>query len=60
VAEPPAPAKIGVRSILADGSVRLVMVITFTIMLGFGIIAPILPLYARSFGVSFGAAGLLI
>jgi MFS family permease len=60
VAEPPAPAKIGVRSILADRSVRLVMVITFTIMLGFGIIAPILPLYARSFGVSFGAAGLLI
>ena len=60
MAEPSAPAKIGVRSILADRSVRLVMVITFTIMLGFGIIAPILPLYARSFGVSFGAAGLLI
>src|SRR5439155_26241291 len=60
VAEPSAPEKIGVRSILADRSVRLVMVITFVIMLGFGIIAPILPLYARSFGVSFGAAGLLI
>jgi len=60
MAESPVPAKSGVRSILADRSVRVVMVITFVIMLGFGIIAPILPLYARSFGVSFGAAGLLI
>jgi MFS family permease len=52
--------KIGVRSILADPAVRLVMIITFFIMLGFGIIAPILPLYARSFGVGYEAAGLLI
>jgi MFS family permease len=29
-------------------------------MLGFGIIAPILPLFARSFGVGYDAAGLLI
>jgi DHA1 family multidrug resistance protein-like MFS transporter len=36
------------------------MLITFVVMLGFGIIAPILPLFARSFGVGFGAAGLLI
>ncbi|CAN5543468.1 hypothetical protein BH24ACT26_BH24ACT26_07000 [soil metagenome] len=26
-------------------------------MIGFGVIAPILPIYARSFGVSYGAAG---
>jgi MFS family permease len=30
------------------------------VMLGFGIIAPILPLYARSFGVSYQTASLLI
>lgn len=52
--------KVGVRTILRDRSVRVVMVITLVIMLGFGIIAPILPLYARSFGVGYGAAGLLI
>jgi MFS family permease len=54
------PAKVTVRTILADRSVRVVMLITFVIMLGFGIIAPILPLYARSFGVGYDAAGLLI
>jgi len=36
------------------------MLITFVVMLGFGIIAPILPLYARSFGVGYADAGLLI
>ena len=36
------------------------VLIVFVIMLGFGIIAPILPLYARSFGVSYDAASLLI
>src|SRR5207245_5299873 len=53
-------SKVTVRTILADRSVRVVMLITFMIMLGFGIIAPILPLYARSFGVGYDAAGLLI
>src|SRR5947208_5548575 len=52
--------KVTIRSILADRAVRVIMVITFVVMLGFGIIAPILPLYARSFGVGYGAAGLLI
>src|SRR5438132_1696379 len=36
------------------------MLITFTSLLGFGIVAPILPLYARSFGVGYGAAGLYL
>src|SRR5207245_5451334 len=53
-------AKVTVRTILADRAIRVVMLITFVIMLGFGIIAPILPLYARSFGVGYGDAGLLI
>ena len=37
------PAKVSVRSILGERSVRVIMLITFVIMLGFGIIAPILP-----------------
>lgn len=55
-----AAPRIGVRSILGERSIRVVMLITFVIMVGFGIIAPILPLYARSFGVGYDAAGLLI
>jgi MFS transporter, DHA1 family, multidrug resistance protein len=55
-----AVSKVSIRTILADPAVRVVILITFVIMLGFGIIAPILPLFARSFGVGFGAAGLLI
>ena len=54
------PPKVTVRTILGDRAVRVVMLITFVIMLGFGIIAPILPLYARSFGVGYADAGLLI
>src|SRR6266498_1850652 len=48
------------RLIVSDPAVRVVVLIVFVIMLGFGIIAPILPLYARSFGVSYNAASLLI
>jgi MFS transporter, DHA1 family, multidrug resistance protein len=66
VSEPPSrpvtagEAKIGLRLILSDPAVRVAMLIVLVIMLGFGIIAPILPLYARSFGVGYEAAGLLI
>jgi MFS family permease len=38
----------------------MVIVIIFVVMLGFGLVAPILPLFARSFGVGYEAAGLLI
>ena len=54
----PQPASL--RQILADPALRVIMLVVFVIMLGFGIVAPILPLFARSFGVSYGAAGLLI
>lgn len=46
--------------IIGDPALRVLMLVVFVIMLGFGIIAPILPLFARSFGVSYGSAGLLI
>lgn len=52
--------RVGFREILADPRVRVAILIVFVIMVGFGIIAPILPLYARSFGVSYEAASLLI
>jgi MFS family permease len=52
--------KVSLRQILGDPAVRIVVLLVFVIMLGFGIIAPILPLYARSFGVSYDVASLLI
>ncbi len=52
--------KVSARLILTDRAVRIPVLIVFVIMLGFGLIAPILPLYARSFGVSYDAASLLI
>ena len=36
------------------------MVGTFVVMLGFGILSPVLPNYARSFGVGYDAVGVLI
>jgi MFS family permease len=50
----------GIRAIFADPAVRVIIPIVFVVMLGFGIVVPILPLFARSFGVGYGAAGLLI
>src|SRR6266571_2634753 len=55
-----APPKVGIRVILADPAVRTIILVIFVVMLGFGLVAPILPLYARSFGVGYDAAGLLV
>ncbi len=57
---PAPPPKAGIRVILSDPAVRVAILIVFVIMAGFGIVAPILPLYARSFGVSYQTASLLI
>lgn len=40
--------------------IRAAMVGTFVIMLGYGILAPVLPNYARSFGVGYEAVGVLV
>src|SRR5213083_420822 len=54
------PEKVGIREILADRAIRLVIVVVLVVILGFGIVFPILPLYAQSFGVGLDAAGLLL
>ena len=56
----PPPSKVGIRVILSDPAVRIVIIVVFVVMLGFGIVLPILPRYARSFGVGYGPAGLLV
>jgi DHA1 family multidrug resistance protein-like MFS transporter len=50
----------GIRATFGDPAVRVIVPVVFVVMLGFGIVVPILPLFARSFGVGYGAAGLLI
>lgn len=50
----------GFRDVLRIPEVRAAMAGTFVIMLGFGILSPVLPKYARSFGVGRDAVGLLI
>ncbi len=54
------PERVGVRDILAIREIRVVVVATFVVMLGFGILSPVLPLYARSFHVGYDAVGLLV
>src|SRR3954469_3274144 len=55
-----ARSRIRVRDILAIREIRTVVVATFVVMLGYGILSPVLPLYARSFGVGYGSVGLLV
>jgi MFS family permease len=52
--------ELGFRDILRIPEVRASLVGTFIIMVGFGILAPILPLYARTFGVGLDSVGVLI
>lgn len=52
--------RLGIRDILRIPEIRTSMAGTFIIMLGFGILSPILPLYARTFGVGLDSVGVLI
>jgi MFS family permease len=49
----------GIGDIVRIPAIRAALLGTFVIMLGFGILFPILPLYARSFGVGYEAVGVL-
>jgi DHA1 family multidrug resistance protein-like MFS transporter len=50
----------GFRDVLRIPEVRATVIGTFVIMLGFGILLPVLPTYARTFDVGYDAVGLLI
>ena len=50
----------GIRAILSDRAFTTVVAVAFVLMLGAGIVLPILPLYARSFGVGYVETGVLI
>lgn len=53
-------ATAGIREILADRGVRAVIGLALLVMGGFGLVLPVLPLFARSFGVDYGSASLLV
>lgn len=48
------------RTILSDRPVATVIGLAFLILFGAGLVLPVLPLYARSFGVGYAQAGLLV
>src|SRR5829696_1497782 len=50
----------GIRAILSDSAVMTVVAVAFVLMLGGGLVLPILPLYARSFGVGYTETGILV
>ena len=53
-------SSVSVRTILADRQVGIVILLAFVLMIGTGIVLPILPLFARSFGGGYDDAGLFV
>ncbi|MGH2661268.1 MAG: MFS transporter [Actinomycetota bacterium] len=54
-----APPPGSLREVIGDPAVRVAVGVTVIVMLGFGLIVPTLPLFARSFGVGRTEVGLL-
>ena len=54
------PEVAGVRTLLRDRAFMASMVVAVVVALGFGLVVPVLPEFARSFGVSRLAVGALI
>lgn len=55
-----ASEKVTIRSILGDRYIGPAIGLMFLIMAGIGVVFPIMPLYARSFGVGYDGVGLFI
>jgi ACDE family multidrug resistance protein len=58
--ESKAAERVGVRSILGRRAVLSILAVVLMVMVGVGMVFPIVPLYARSFGVSLAAVGFFI
>ncbi|MQB00892.1 MAG: MFS transporter [Actinobacteria bacterium] len=52
--------KVTARSILTDPLIGPIIGIVFVFLAGFGLVFPVMPLFARSFGVGNDGAGLLV
>jgi MFS family permease len=56
----PTEERVGIRSILADRSIRAVILVAFVMTIGIGVVLPVLPLYVRDFGVGYAGVGALV
>lgn len=55
-----ARSRASIREVISIPAVRVASGVTLVIMLGYGLIVPVLPLYARSFGVGRAEIGVLV
>lgn len=55
-----ATQKVTWRSVLTDPHVGPITAIVFLLLMGFGLIVPVLPLFVRSFGVGYDGTGVFI
>jgi MFS transporter, DHA1 family, multidrug resistance protein len=60
MARPHQEQRTGIAAILSDRRVTAVILVVFIVMAGAGLVLPVLPLFARSFGVGYGAVGVLV
>ena len=60
IAETAAADKVTLRSILGDPYIGPIIGLVFIVLAGIGVVFPILPLYARSFGVGYDGVGVFI
>jgi DHA1 family multidrug resistance protein-like MFS transporter len=52
--------RVSLRTIMAERNVATIVGLAFLILFGTGLVLPVMPLYALSFGVGYAEAGLLV